>query len=127
MFAVASRASGASSSGRRTYHAVHVRFGSSVPMFPLVRAASLTHYCEVARTAGLNPLRMLTDAGLSSSVLQDPDLQVPVQRVGHLLVASADASGDESFGLRMAESRRISNLGPVGLLMRDQPTLRSSL
>lgn len=70
---------------------------------------------------------MLVDAGLSPSVLREPDMMIPVECVGQLLHASATLSGNESFGLRMAESRRLSNLGPVGLLIRDQATLRGSL
>jgi hypothetical protein len=94
---------------------------------PLVRAASLTNYSEVARAGGLDPSKMLRDAGLSPSVLREPDLLIPVERVGHLLQMSALASGNESFGLCMAESRLLSNLGAVGLLIRDQATLRDSL
>ena len=93
----------------------------------LVRAASLTNYSEVARAGGLDPARMLLDAGLSPSVLREPDLMIPVERVGQLLQASAAMSGNESFGLCMAESRLLSNLGAVGMLIRDQPTLRDSL
>jgi AraC-like DNA-binding protein len=93
----------------------------------LVRAASLTNYADVARGVGLDPNRLLMDAGLASSMLADPDLKLPADRVARLLEASAAASGFESFGLRMAESRQLSNLGPVGLLIRDQPTLRDSL
>jgi AraC-like DNA-binding protein len=96
-------------------------------MVPLVRAAALTNYKEVATAAGLDALRMLADVGLSPSVLNEPDLRIPAERAGRLLEASAAASGLESFGLRMAETRRLSNLGPVGLLVRDQPTLRESL
>ncbi|WP_455280947.1 AraC family transcriptional regulator [Cupriavidus necator] len=96
-------------------------------MSSLVRAAALTNYSEVARAAGLDPVRMLLDAGLSPSVLREPDLMIPVERVGRLLQASAIMSGNESFGLCMAESRLLSNLGPVGLLIRDQATLRDSL
>jgi len=96
-------------------------------MSSLVRAAALTNYSEVARTAGLDPVRMLLDAGLSPSVLREPDLMIPVERVGRLLQASATLSGNESFGLCMAESRLLSNLGAVGLLIRDQATLRDSL
>jgi AraC-like DNA-binding protein len=93
----------------------------------LVRAASLTNYCEVARAAGLDPARMLADAGLGSDALREPDLRIPAERVALLLENSAGASGMEAFGLRMAETRQLSNLGPVGLLIRDQPTLRESL
>jgi AraC-like DNA-binding protein len=52
---------------------------------------------------------------------------IPVERVGQLLQASATQSGNESFGLCMAESRMLSNLGAVGMLIRDQATVRDSL
>jgi AraC-like DNA-binding protein len=93
----------------------------------LVRAACLTNYGEVARASGLDPTRMLLQAGLSPNVEREPDLMIPVERVGQLLQASAVMSGNESFGLCMAESRMLSNLGPVGMLIRDQATLRDSL
>lgn len=96
-------------------------------MASLIRAACLTNYVEVAEASGLNPARMLLDAGLDPKVLTEPDLMIPVERFGRLLQASATASGNESFGLCMARSRRLSNLGAVGLLMRDQPTLRDAL
>lgn len=96
-------------------------------MATLVRAACLTNYREVASASGLNPQRMLLDAGLSPGVLDEPDLMIPVERVGRLLQASAQASGNECFGLCMARSRLLSNLGAVGLLVRDQATLRDSL
>lgn len=96
-------------------------------MASLVRAACLTNYGDVATAAGLNPARMLLDAGLSPSVLEEPDLMIPVERVGRLLQASATLSGNESFGLSMARKRLLSNLGAVGLLIRDQETLRGSL
>ena len=96
-------------------------------MSPLVRAACLTNYSEVARAGGLDPARMLLQAGLSPSVEREPDLMIPVERVGQLLQASAIMSGNESFGLCMAEERMLSNLGAVGMLIRDQATLRDSL
>ena len=96
-------------------------------MSSLVRAASLTNYSEVARAGGLDPVRMLLDAGLSPNILREPDLMIPVERVGQLLQASATLSGNESFGLCMAQSRLLSNLGAVGMLIRDQRTLRDSL
>ena len=93
----------------------------------LVRAACLTHYAQVAEASGLNPLRMLLDAGLNPHVLDEPDLMISVDKFGRLLQASVSQSGNESFGLCMASNRLLSNLGPVGLLIRDQQTLRDSL
>ncbi|CAM5784770.1 AraC family transcriptional regulator [Rhizobacter fulvus] len=94
---------------------------------PLVRAASLKNYPEIAAACGLDAPRMMADFAISASVFDEPDLMVPADRVSQLLEASATRSGVESFGLRMAETRHLSNLGPVGLVIRDQPTLRDSL
>lgn len=93
-------------------------------MSKFVRSASLTNYAEVARTAGLDPLAMLADVGLSAASLHDPDLRLPREAVGCLLEASALASGMDNFGLRMAETRQLSNLGPVALVAREEPTVR---
>lgn len=93
----------------------------------LVRATSLTNYSEVARTCGLDPVRMLLDPNPRPSVLHEPDLMIPVESVASLLQSSATGSGNQRFGLCMAESRRLSSLGAVGLLTRYQPLLNSSL
>jgi len=93
----------------------------------LVRSASLTNYAEVARAGGLDPRRLLSEFGLPQRALREPELEVPVDAVRGLLEASAERSGIEAFGLRMAETRRLSNLGPLGLLLREQPTLRLAI
>jgi len=90
----------------------------------VIRSASLTHYAEVARKAGLDPSRMLREFGLPQRSLEDPELLVPIDAVRGLLEASAERSGEEAFGLLMAETRRPSHMGPLGLLVREQPTLR---
>ncbi|MFO1394748.1 MAG: AraC family transcriptional regulator [Steroidobacteraceae bacterium] len=93
-------------------------------MINVVRSASLTNYAEVARKAGLDPARMLREFGLPPQCLQEPELKLPADSVRRLLEASAERSGVEGFGLMMAEARRLSDLGPLGLLIREQPTLR---
>lgn len=96
-------------------------------MIALVRAACLTNYEEVARATGLNARRMLDEVGLPHSCLSDPDLRISVQAVRRLLALSAEMSAAEAFGLLMAEGRRISNLGVLGMLLREEPTLRCAL
>jgi AraC-like DNA-binding protein len=93
----------------------------------LIRSASLTHYAEVARRCGLDPARMLSEFGLPPRCLADPELVVPVDAVRRLIEESAARSGVEGFGLLMAEARSLGNLGPLGLLIREQPTMRRAL
>ena len=96
-------------------------------MIGLIRGASLTHYAEVARRAGLDASAMLREFGLPPRCLKEPELLIPIDAVRGLLEASAERSGIEGFGLLMAEARRLSNLGPLGLLIREQPTMRLAL
>src|SRR4030095_14290729 len=65
--------------------------------------------------------------GLPPRCLDDPETVVPIDAVRELLEVSAARSGVEGFGLLMAKTRRLSNLGPLGLLLREQPTLRQAL
>lgn len=96
-------------------------------MTALVRAAALTHFAEVAADCGLDGRAMLAEVGLPLRCLDDPDLKVPAHLVTQLLEMAAERGREQAFGLRMVESRRLSNLGPLGLLVRDEPTLRSAL
>ena len=93
----------------------------------LLRSASLTGYAELAREARLNPTALLSEVGLPLSALREPDLKISAEAVRALLELSAQRSGVEAFGLRLAESRRLSNLGAIGLLLREAPTLRRAL
>jgi AraC-like DNA-binding protein len=93
----------------------------------LVRAAALSNFAEVARQVGLDPRALLRQFALEASALGDPDVRVPVAAVAGLLEAAAQASGCQTFGLRMAESRRLSDFGAVSLLITHQPTARDAV
>ncbi len=96
-------------------------------MRPLTRSASLTNYTAVAQAAGLDPLTMLKEVGLDPSCLKDPDLKVPAEAIGQLLERSAELSGWQDFGVRLAESRSFLVFGPLAFLVREQSDVRSSL
>src|SRR5262245_40592368 len=93
----------------------------------LIRSAALTNYAELSRSLGLDPYRMLTISGLPAACLEDPELRVPIKAVVRLLEESAIRSGKADFGLRLAESRTVANLGALALLVREQPTIRKAL
>ena len=96
-------------------------------MHTLTRSASLTDYERVARSVGLDPFRMLRMAKLSAKVLDDPNLMISADSVGWLLEESARLSGQEAFGLLLAETRSLGNLGMLALAIREEPTLRAAV
>lgn len=93
----------------------------------LLRSAALTNYVDVARSVGVDPYRQLGDAGIDRSVLLDSDIRIPAEAVARLLETSAAAARIDDFGLLMAETRQLANLGPLAFVMREQPTLRKAL
>ena len=93
----------------------------------LVRSACLTNFREVAATTGIDARAQLRLAGIDWRCLDDPDLKIPAASVCALLERSAAAAGIENFGLRMAQMRRLSNLGLIALLAREEASVRAAL
>ena len=96
-------------------------------MAALTRAGVLTNYIEVATHLGLNPDRMLRQVGLSRALIAQPEQRIPTTAAVMLLEESAEESGCMTFGLRMAESRQLSDFGAISLLLMHQPRLRDAL
>jgi len=96
-------------------------------MSQLGRSAGLAGLLEVCRDVGVDAYQLAHAAGLPPAVLTDPDLRVSVEAMGRMFEMGAEQSGVDDFGLRIAERRRISNMGVVGLVIREQPTLRKAL
>ena len=65
--------------------------------------------------------------GLDVADLAVPDKWIPAAAVARLLERSAERSGQEDFGLRLAGRRRLSTLGPLSVVLRQEPDLRSAL
>jgi len=96
-------------------------------MSRFVRYASLTGYAELARSVGLEPARLLADEGLDIADLVEQDKWIPAVPVARLLERSAAESGVEDFGVRLSGRRRLSALGPLSVVLREEPDLRSAL
>jgi AraC-like DNA-binding protein len=96
-------------------------------MADLVRSAVLTNYVAIAQSVGLDPYAMAKAVGLSPVVLSETDMKISAAAVRQLLEDSANASGAENFGLRMAENRKLSTMGLVGMVTRDAATVRHAL
>jgi AraC-like DNA-binding protein len=96
-------------------------------MSQLGRTAGLTGFLELSRKVGVDAYQLAASVGLPPASLTDPDLRVSVEAMARMFEMAAEQSGLEDFGLRIAEGRRLSNLGVVGLVIREQPTVRRAL
>ncbi|WP_354140587.1 AraC family transcriptional regulator [Bradyrhizobium sp. LB11.1] len=96
-------------------------------MTDLIRSAGLSCYPEVARSVGLDPKQMMRKARLPLAILDKPDTPIAVASLRRLLELSAEASGAEDFGLRLAERGGLTNFGAVGLIVREQATVGEAI
>lgn len=90
-----------------------------------LRAVTLSGYLEVAAAVGLDGYWMLRRAGISPALLENPDNRLPAAVVVRLLEQSAKRSGNDNFGLLMAESRSFASIGPISLLLDRLPNTRA--
>lgn len=93
----------------------------------IVRAASLSGYFAVAEQLRLDVRPLMRSAGLTRSMLTNPEAMIPARSVVKLLEESAAASDCITFALRMAERRELSDIGLTSLLIVHQPTLGDAL
>lgn len=96
-------------------------------MSSTIRSATLIGYTEVARSVGLDPNRLMRRCGLDPSCLSNPDVRIEATAVAMLLETSSAESQVEDFGLRLSKARRLSNLGPFSLVVREETTARRAL
>lgn len=65
--------------------------------------------------------------GLDVADLDVADKWIPAAPAARLLELSARESGSEDFGVRLADLRRLGTLGPLSVVLREEPDLRSAL
>ncbi|TXH94353.1 MAG: AraC family transcriptional regulator [Rheinheimera sp.] len=92
-----------------------------------VRAASIAQLAEVCPELGVALPEMLQCFGLNEAMLQNTELLIPALPAVQLLEQVAADSGCESVGLRLAERRRLSGFGMLGILLAHQATLGEGL
>jgi len=92
-----------------------------------VRSALLIAYADAIGSLGLDAYRMLRKVGLPVAALANPNLKIPVDRVQALLAESAKAGVCEEFGLLVGRAFKLTMKGPLGSLIREQPTVRAGV
>lgn len=97
------------------------------PAPPLIRAASLSGYADLVRALGRDPQRFMASVGLAPDALDDPQALVPRDAARELLEITARATRTQDFALRLAGQRKLSALGPISLVLKEEPTARQAL
>ncbi|MCF8606878.1 AraC family transcriptional regulator [Gordonia sp. HY442] len=96
-------------------------------MKPLARYASLANFVELARSLNTDPVRLLRSVGLDPGGVALQDRWIPASAVADLLERTALEAGRDDLGIRLAELRKLSHLGPLSLVLREEPNMRSAL
>jgi AraC-like DNA-binding protein len=84
-------------------------------------------YVGAARRVDLEPFHQLRRAGLPTRDLDAEHMLAPCDRFLELLQQSAAASRRPDFPLLLARALGLASIGPAGLLVSAQPTLREAL
>lgn len=96
-------------------------------MGAMVRASGVRGYRELMRSLGADPARLLRRCRIPLRSLDDDDALLPLRSTVQLLELSAAETRCPDFGLRMSRSQDISVLGPLAIVLRNAPTVRSAL
>jgi AraC-like DNA-binding protein len=92
-----------------------------------VRSGSLNGYVELVKSLGRDPDAFMRTVGLQAKFLEDPEMLIPRDAMRELLEITARATQTEDLALRLAAQRKLSALGPISLVLREDPTPRAAL
>jgi hypothetical protein len=92
-----------------------------------IRVAPALAVVAVVRDFGLDPAAVLTEAGWSSNLPNDPEDIVPYAAVGRLIAVAAASTECDHFGLLFGLKAGPSVMGALGFAARHAPNVRSAL
>ena len=93
----------------------------------LQRVGFLVVLPQLLTEFGLDPSRVLEESGITLQALSHPNNTIPYRAMGRMLEACAEVTHCPYFGLEVGKRMNLPLLGPIGLLMRNAPTLREAL
>ena len=92
-----------------------------------MRSATLDGYLDLVKSLGRNPYTFIHAVGLQAKFLEDPEALIPRDAGRELLEITARATQAEDLALRLAAQRKLSALGPISLVLREEPSPRAAL
>jgi AraC-like DNA-binding protein len=91
------------------------------------RVGGFTAIPALIRQLGVDPVRILADIGLAPDALNRGEQRIPYAAMGALLLEGAKRTGCSHFGLLCGRAWHVSDLGLVGELVRNSPTVGDAL
>ncbi len=93
----------------------------------LCRSAILNGFSESVIELGHVPATFMHRHNLPVAALSEQDLMLPVRQVLALFNETANALDVEDLGIRIAEARPFSTMGPITLAMRERTSIGDAL
>ena len=91
------------------------------------RVGGFTVVPALIRQLGADPIPILTDVGLGPDSLDKPEKRIPYAAMGALFHEAARRTGCSHFGLLCGRAWHLSDLGLVGEIVCNSPTLGRAL
>ncbi|WP_020681315.1 AraC family transcriptional regulator [Marinobacterium rhizophilum] len=92
-----------------------------------VKSSALMGLYPLCRRLQINPVKLLADEGLSSTVLRSTDLMIPYDSFAHVLNRAADTADFPLFGIALSSYQGLKTFGPLGLLAAESATVADAL
>jgi AraC-like DNA-binding protein len=91
------------------------------------RVGGFTAVPALLRQLGADPIATLEDVGLAPDALDRPEQRIPYATMGALFNEAARRTACPHFGLLCGRAWHLSDLGLVGEIVRNSPTVGSAL
>ncbi|NVK41465.1 MAG: AraC family transcriptional regulator ligand-binding domain-containing protein [Oceanospirillaceae bacterium] len=92
-----------------------------------VKSSALMGLYPLCRRLQINPIKLLAEEGLSSTVLRSSELMIPYESLCHVLNRGADTADLPLFGLALSCYQGLKIFGPLGLLAAESATVADAL
>jgi AraC-like DNA-binding protein len=89
----------------------------------LVRSGALDGYEKLVQRLGRNPIHIMSEVGLSTALLRDPNMYLSYSKVSELLEITASHCDEPLFGLLLSEAQSNLTIGDLGLTATQQLTI----
>lgn len=93
----------------------------------MIRSALLVKFAGAAKSVGVDAADMFRHVGADLQCMVAPELHVPERWLANMLDETERRTGFVAAGLSIAERWRMSDNGPLTLLLQHQPTVRHAL